>query len=62
MASSRKSVAAQFFMDDDSPAPPGEPSSSNNRQSRIAAGSMIATREPLGGYPDHLKYQAAGSA
>ena len=40
MASTRKSVAAQFFMDDDSPAPPGEPSSSSN--------SRHATPEPSG--------------
>ena len=38
MSSTRKSVAAQFFMDDDSPAPPGEPSSSSN--------SRHATPEP----------------
>ena len=40
MANTRKSVAAQFFMDDDSPAPPGEPSSSSN--------SRHATPEPGG--------------
>ena len=40
MASTRKSVAAQFFMDDGSPAPPGEPSSSSN--------SRHATPEPSG--------------
>lgn len=29
--------------------------------SRITGGSMIATREPLGSYADHIKYANAGS-
>ena len=42
-------------------------SSSNNHHvgggpSRINGGSMIATREPLGSYAEHLKYTGAGSA
>jgi len=30
--------------------------------SRINGGSMVATREPLGNYAEHMKYAGAASA